>query len=104
MSEADLFQVFGQWSCNFTVRQPSSISLPSPRSNMELVNRYRSGSRLAAASIGHPSRIIPLVTQVPDDGCGARWLFRIERKGIGLFEQLILTTGQSVFVNSASGA
>ena len=66
---------------------------------MQLVHGHRRIERVAMGSLSHPRVVPPIVFQVPDDGCGPRWRFRVEGKRVGLLHSVALEARRNqVFV------
>ncbi len=86
VGEAEVLHVVGQLVGQLAVGEPAVALLgPSPpRADVHLVHGLGRRQRVAAAALGHPLRVAPLVGQVPDHGAGLRGLLGAQRERVGL--------------------
>ena len=67
-----------------------TAALPTPASQVDLVDRHGGAEGHAPAPRGHPLGVMPLVREVPQDRAGPRWHLRAMREGVGLVEEMAL--------------
>src|SRR5215475_10436927 len=66
---------------------------PAPRSQVHFVNRDRSSQTITIRAGRHPFLVMPLIVEIPDDGCCVRRYFAMNCEGVGFVRPIPLVTG-----------
>src|SRR5689334_21478502 len=88
VSEAEVGHVVGDGVGQLAVAQETTV-LPGdtpPGTEMQLVDRPGAAERVDSRATLHPLLILPLIGELPDHGCGARWQFGAKRVRVALVD------------------